>query len=59
MNKDLKELFDFVNGKIFPFTKGIWTHIGMDEGQTKLHNGLLELEKLGKVERSYEKKDFV
>jgi len=60
MDDELEELFEFISGKTFPhFGKGITTYPNYDENSKKLHSALLELEKLGKVKRHLEKKDYI
>lgn len=44
MDKDLRELLDFVEGKTLPHLgDGITTYTGRDENQIKLHTALFEL----------------
>lgn len=59
-DKNLKELYDFICGKSWPFgSDGITTHPNRDENQQKLHLALLELEKSKQVKRHLEKEDYV
>ena len=57
--ESLTALYNFVSGKSFPYTKGITTYKSSDINQRRLHNGLLELEKRGKVKRMHDEKDYV
>lgn len=57
MNKDLKELFSSISRKKnllteYPHEYGVTTYPNSNIDQRRLHGFLLELEDLGKVERS-------
>lgn len=57
MNKDLKELFNYISRKNnflteYPYKPGITTYPNSNIDQRRLHGFLIELENLGKVERS-------
>lgn len=58
--KDLDDIFNFIDGKLFPhFGKGIHTWPNGDENAKRTFAACLELEKQGRIVRTIDEPDHV